>query len=846
MKMKRWTKGMLCLALCFALVISGTGCGKKTGSQDSEAAKQHVFRETVLELDLPLQDINSMFQAGGRIFVYGYVYPNSGGGIMPRAVYDLGAASGDIAVPETAAPDTDEGSSGETTETTESAGEESSAANETAAGEESPAADETAAGDEAPQADTDVPADAPADTTMPALPGGDDSYQVEFVMCSFKPDGSDIKSFSFNMDGSSSFYNLTGDSEGNVYGVLSRYIEDNSDPENIEYKNELMLKQWDMDGNEGWSKDLAEEGMEYVGGMFCDSQNRLLITADQKILVYNTDGTPNTSVDLGEGKYINQIFTKQDGTILVSGWGESQFIQKLDLNTKSLTDSYTLPGSSFNYNISPGYGYDVFLRDSQAVYGYNFGEENINEIFNYVDSDLTGDNLNNLIGISETEMIGTRYDEESMKTVLVKYTKVDPSEIKDKTIITLGCTYVDYNVKRRIVSFNKASDLYRVRLTDYSSYNTEEDWQAGVNKLNTDIVSGNVPDILVLNSQLPVNSYVAKGLFEDLYPFIDKDPDLERADYLPNILEAFSVDGKLYQLVPSFGIQTAVAKTSDVGPEPGWTLQDLKALMATKPEGTEAFPSTLRETILYYAVGMAGDQFIDWSTGKCTFNSDSFKQLLEFANEFPKEYTEDMYGDDYWQGYDTMFRDGRAVAQITGLYDFNTYNSLKKATFGEDITLIGFPSDNKQGSAISADLSFAISSKSKNKDGAWEFLRYYLTDEYQDSISYNWPISLKRLEAMGEEAMQKPYYEDENGNKIEYDNTAYINGVEIIIAPMTREEVDVVINFIKSLDQVMNYDQQLLNIINEESAAYFEGQKSVNEVADIIQSRVQIYINENR
>ena len=38
---------------------------------------------------------------------------------------------------------------------------------------------------------------------------------------------------------------------------------------------------------------------------------------------------------------------------------------------------------------------------------------------------------------------------------------------------------------------------------------------------------------------------------------------------------------------------------------------------------------------------------------------------------------------------------------------------------------------------------------------------------------------------MGEEAMQKPYYEDENGNKIEYDNTAYINGVEIIIDPMT-------------------------------------------------------------
>ena len=46
----------------------------------------------------------------------------------------------------------------------------------------------------------------------------------------------------------------------------------------------------------------------------------------------------------------------------------------------------------------------------------------------------------------------------------------------------------------------------------------------------------------------------------------------------------------------------------------------------------------------------------------------------------------------------------------------------------------------------------------------------------------------------------------------------------------------------------MNYtgSDEILNIILEDAEPYFEGQKSVDEVAGIIQNRVGIYINENR
>ena len=63
---------------------------------------------------------------------------------------------------------------------------------------------------------------------------------------------------------------------------------------------------------------------------------------------------------------------------------------------------------------------------------------------------------------------------------------------------------------------------------------------------------------------------------------------------------------------------------------------------------------------------------------------------------------------------------------------------------------------------------------------------------------------------------------------------------------MTQEETDNVTEFIKSVTQVMNYNTNITDIVNEESTAYFERQKTAKEVADIIQSRVQIYVNENR
>ena len=70
--------------------------------------------------------------------------------------------------------------------------------------------------------------------------------------------------------------------------------------------------------------------------------------------------------------------------------------------------------------------------------------------------------------------------------------------------------------------------------------------------------------------------------------------------------------------------------------------------------------------------------------------------------------------------------------------------------------------------------------------------------------------------------------------------------MEIKADPLSKEETAKVMDLIKSINRAANYDEELLKIVQEESAGFLEGQKSAQEVAGIIQSRAKIYINENR
>ena len=73
----------------------------------------------------------------------------------------------------------------------------------------------------------------------------------------------------------------------------------------------------------------------------------------------------------------------------------------------------------------------------------------------------------------------------------------------------------------------------------------------------------------------------------------------------------------------------------------------------------------------------------------------------------------------------------------------------------------------------------------------------------------------------------------------------YTSGKQVKKKPMTQEEAKEFYDYVLSIDTMYEVETDIQNIISEEASAFFSGQKTAEEVAEIIQNRVNVYINEN-
>ena len=114
-------------------------------------------------------------------------------------------------------------------------------------------------------------------------------------------------------------------------------------------------------------------------------------------------------------------------------------------------------------------------------------------------------------------------------------------------------------------------------------------------------------------------------------------------------------------------------------------------------------------------------------------------------------------------------------------------------------------------------------------------------------MSYGFPVKRSALEKQFAKDMEKEYTTDANGNQVEQMKTSWgYDDYEIDIYAATQEEIDAVRTIIESAEKAStSVNEELINIITEETGAFFKGQKSAKETADIIQNRVQIYMKEH-
>lgn len=854
MKKYFWKKAVS-IFLAGTITLGLSACGNsddnKGNGNNNSLAKQNVYAYENIDLSELGEDYNiqDMAYIDGKVYlaINSYGWSNSNGGAITRDA--------------TIEPLSNSQASEESQEGEDDSSEDTSQDGDSQGSEDTSAEGDSQSSDSASQeGDIDTGVEEPIEDMG--------VYINTYSIFSFELDGSDKNKIELeglntgSSEGQSTYLNnMKFGTDNDIYGIQETYIEDYSDPQNPIYESREELVCWSLDGSQKWTKSLDElkgdSEYMYISSLILSKDGSIYLTVNadnnNKIIVLDQSGNISKQVDLSGSDFenMNSCYQKADGSLVVTTYNNEwtkMYAVPVNIDTGAIGEKVELPGTITSYNMYQGTQTDFLLTSRSGGYTYNIGDTEPVQFISFVNSDLPTTEVQNIKWIDDKSFIGIYYDSVDYKATAAIFTKRNPEDIPDKEVLVVGCSYLDSDIRKRIVDFNKTNSKYRITVREYSEYNTSDDYMAGYTKLNNDIIAGSMPDILIADAQMPVENYIARGLIADIGELIDKDSELSRDNYMENVFKAFSVNDKLYYIVPCFSVGTVIAKSSIVGQESGWTMEEMQAVLNANPEA-ESFGEMDRNSFFYNLMNYCGNDFIDQSTGKCNFESQEFLNVLEFAKTLPEEINYDeIYGENYdYNKYQLQYRENRTLLMMQYIYNIRDINYAINGQFGEDVTFIGFPNENRKGSIINANLSIVLSAKSKSLDGAWEFVRYYLTDEYQNS-DQRWGMSVNKniFKQEAQEALERPYYIDENGNKVEYDENFYINGEDIPLPTLTQQQVDKIVSFVESVDRRGYYNDSIINVITEEIAPFFAGQKSAQEAAAIIQSRAQVYINENR
>ena len=647
-------------------------------------------------------------------------------------------------------------------------------------------------------------------------------------------------------------YNVT--LEENTY--LSRFVFNDADSSMIgvmtsDYETHYLVKV----SKEG--EVLAKEEIKlknpgdyfYANDILMDSNGTIYVASDTIVKIFDKDFKEVAEVTFKTSEWISNMYKTSDGKILVYVMEYSEAAEKaslyvIDENGLS-AESYEdikLPGNYYILFNSMDQEYDFYRRTDEGIFGHKLGTNDSTKIFGFIESDVLGSNVNDVVSLGENRFMVTEWDRESWRVEgFSVYAKVDPADVPDRSIITMGMEWMDSDVAGRILDFNKESDEYRIQIIDYSQYNTLDDYEQAEKQLNNDVITGNAPDIICMSDYMDAVNFMEKGLFTDLNKMIESDGEVKKEDMFANIVNALSLDDKMYAITPEFVFRTCYMKKS-LTPADGKLSFDALRKIEQQNGGKTAFFEWSRESILYDIMGFGGTDYVNPRTGECNFGDD-FVKALEYAAQYPETIEYDMDMD--YTFYETMYRNNQALLSNGYISNFRDFNYNEKGNFGEEIVCVGFPGATEGNSVLSLSTLYMISDESENKEGAWSFLRQFLLDDYQSKTG-SLPVMKSAFDKKAETEMQKEVYTDEFGEEHVWDETFWLNDEEIILEPISKDRVDYIRSCIENTDSVYYYDEDIMEIIEEEAGAFFAGQKTAKQVADIIQSRAQIYVNESR
>ncbi|MBP3250730.1 MAG: extracellular solute-binding protein [Ruminococcus sp.] len=476
--------------------------------------------------------------------------------------------------------------------------------------------------------------------------------------------------------------------------------------------------------------------------------------------------------------------------------------------------------------------YPLLITTDSALLGVKM-DGSYTELINWTNSSLSSMRC---CALGKDNFLGLDVSVSGSTNQILKLYPADPAELANVTNLDLF-GYMDQHM---INEFNHSQNKYRIVPCEFDAeFDSKESYNKQLlDQLNLSIASGKAPDLVCyipLSVQLNLQN---KGVFTDLYPLMDKDDKVNRDTVMPNLQKAMETsDGKLYCMPMGFDIATLLTKTSICDKE-NWTFQDMLDLYDNAPASADHLYDCYGKDEIMWRMRYVIEDFIDTEKATTNFDSPEFIKLLEFCNRFADTGVEGnkdsmMEYEAYITDKESWLKNDRIYLWEQSLSMPSDYN-FTKSYFADnaDMTFVGYPSSNGKGGRIVPSMTMAITETCQDKEGAWEFIKFCLDQTNtvdSDGLTYYGLPVLREA------------YENYLDSEMHSEHTASGNP----IPSLSQEDRDFLSDYILSCDTMGSMaDDDVINICAEEAGEYFAGERSAEETAQIIQSRVSILISE--
>lgn len=375
--------------------------------------------------------------------------------------------------------------------------------------------------------------------------------------------------------------------------------------------------------------------------------------------------------------------------------------------------------------------------------------------------------------------------------------------------------------------FNQENDRYFIVLEECGIQGDPADY---ARQTSVEVSAGKGPDIFY-GDVLGEYAYgiASKGGFADLRPYMEAS-GIKEDDCFPCAFGYWRDGKKIYSITTNicstpkgggYYIDSAVIGSTE---EPDIeTLVD--ALLSWQEDAVYADyvnSSGVLELFLEGSENLWG--MVDWNKGTCDFSGELFAKILQAAKRYgynPKNQLPSLAQSEFYVL--NLFMD-RATREEEG--------KVMAGTLFDD----GY--HTKPGSGY----TLMINAASAQKEGAWEFLRFLLSDEAQ-----SWDSNDNSVYPVSKDAFHALIEREQAEGRVLTDSSS---GTTVI---QRKGLYDLTDSRAKELEEILEGARFLpvrtipiLEIICDEAQDYFDDIKSLEEIIDIINNRVQLYLDENR